>query len=572
MEPWLDREETQMERPWLQHYDVGVPAHLDYPQRTMDQILAESAGRAPGAVLTLFKGGRLTYEQVDRLVDRMTGGLQALGLQRGDRVAIHLPNCPQFVVAYYAILRAGGIAVPCNPAYVGREMEHQLNDAGAKMAITMSSFYPVVRGIRARTSLRQVIVAKLKTYLPMPLRLLFALFRERRDGHALRISGEANTHWFSEVLQSAPSQPRRADIGLDETAVLMYTGGTTGIPKGAQLTHRNLVVNATQCAHWLRTTERGASLLTALPLFHSYAMTTCMNHAVLVGGSMILVPDPRDLGDVLGTIHKYRPTVYPGVPAMYVAINNNQDAASGKYDLGSIEACISGAAGLPAEVQERFRQISGAHLVEGYGLSEASPVTHINPVFDRGPDGFIGIPVPDTEAKIVDLQTGTQELPAGEIGELCVRGPQVMKGYWNVPSETADVLRDGWLYTGDIATMTEDGYFQLVDRKKDIILGAGGYNIYPREIEDVLYEHPKVKEAVAAGIPWGEKGERVKVWVVLKEGQEATSEEILHHCDDRLAPYKRPKVVEFRKDLPKTMVGKMLRRLLVAEEAKAADG
>ncbi len=561
-----------MERPWLQHYDVGVPAHLDYPQRTIEQILAESAGRAPGAVLTVFKGARLTYGQIDRLVDRMAAGLQALGLQHGDRVAIHLPNCPQFVVAYYAILRAGGIAVPCNPTYVGREIEHQLNDSGAEIAVTMTSFYATIRGACAHTPLRHVIVAKLKNYLPMPLRFLFALFRERRDGHALRISGEANTYWFSDVLESASSQPQRTAVDLDETAVLMYTGGTTGIPKGAQLTHRNLVVNAAQCAFWLRTTEKGASLLTALPLFHSYAMTTCMNHAVFVGGTMILVPDPRDLSDVLGTIHKHRPTVYPGVPAMYVAINNSKDAASGKYDLGSIEACISGAAGLPAEVQERFQQISGAHLVEGYGLSEASPVTHINPVFDHTPDGFIGLPVPDTDAKIVDLETGTQELPPGEIGELCIRGPQVMKGYWNVPSETADVLRDGWLYTGDIATMTEDGYFRLVDRKKDIILGAGGYNIYPREIEDVLYEHPKVKEAVAAGIPWGDKGERVKVWVVLKEGQEATAEEILHFCAGKLAPYKRPKAVEFRDDIPKTLVGKMLRRLLVEEEAQAARG
>jgi long-chain acyl-CoA synthetase len=559
-----------MERPWLQHYDAGVPAHLDYPQQTMDQILAESAGRAPGAVLTVFKGARLTYGKVDRLVDRMAAGLQLLGLQEGDRVVIHLPNCPQFVITYYAILRAGGIAVPCNPAYVGREMEHQLNDSGAEIAVTMTSFYPTIRAVRGRTPLRHVIVAKLKTYLPVPLCLLFTLFRERSSGHALCISGEANTHWFGDVLRSARSRPQRTAVNLDQTAVLMYTGGTTGIPKGAQLTHRNLVVNAAQCAFWLRTTERGASLLTALPLFHSYAMTTCMNHAVFVGGSMILVPDPRDLSDVLGTIHKHRPTVYPGVPAMYVAINNSRDAVSGRYDLGSIEACISGAAALPTEVQESFQQVSGAHLVEGYGLSEASPVTHINPVFDRVAGGFIGIPVPDTDAKIVDLETGTRELSPGEVGELCVRGPQVMKGYWNAPSETAAVLREGWLYTGDIATMTESGYFRLVDRKKDIILGAGGYNIYPREIEDVLYEHPKVKEAVAAGIPWGDKGERVKVWVVLREGQEATADEILRFCADRLAPYKRPKAVEFRNDIPKTLVGKMLRRLLVEEEARTA--
>jgi len=273
---------------------------------------------------------------------------------------------------------------------------------------------------------------------------------------------------------------------------------------------------------------------------------------------------------VLATIHKEHPTIYPGVPAMYVAINNSPEAASGRYDLSSIGACISGAAGLPVEVQERFQRITGAHLVEGYGLSEASPVTHINPVFSGNRAGFIGIPVPDTDAKVVDLETGMQELSAGETGELCVKGPQVMKGYWNSPTETADALRDGWLYTGDIATMTPDGYFKLVDRKKDIILGAGGFSVYPREIEDVLYQHPKVKEAVAAGIPMGEKGERVKVWVVLKEGEEATAAEILGFCEEKLAPYKRPKSVEFRSEIPKTLVGKMLRRVLIEEEAQAA--
>jgi long-chain acyl-CoA synthetase len=559
-----------MGRPWLRHYDAGVPAHLDYPQKTIEQILAEFADRTPDAVLTVFKGARLSYREVDRLVDRMAAGLQSLGLNNGERVAIHLPNCPQFLIAYHAILRAGGIAVPCNPLYVAREMEHQLNDSGAEAIITMTPFYSIIRQIRQRTTLRHVIVAKIKTFFPPLLRFLYALLRERPQGHALSISGEEDTHWFRDLVRSAPERPQQTPTDLDETAVLMYTGGTTGVSKGAQLTHRNLVVNAAQCAHWLRTPERGASILTALPLFHSYAMTTCMNHAIFVGGSVVLVPNPRDLGDVLATISKKHPTIYPGVPAMYVAINNSPEVASGRYDLSSIEACISGAAGLPVEVQERFQRITGAHLVEGYGLSEASPVTHINPVFSGNRAGSIGIPVPDTDAKIVDLETGMQELSAGETGELCVKGPQIMKGYWTHPTETADALRDGWLYTGDIATMTPDGYFRLLDRKKDIILGAGGFNVYPREIEDVLCQHPKVKEAVAAGIPMGEKGERVKVWVVLKEGEEATAAEILGFCEAKLAPYKRPKSVEFRSEIPKTLVGKMLRRVLVEEEAQAA--
>jgi long-chain acyl-CoA synthetase len=293
-----------------------------------------------------------------------------------------------------------------------------------------------------------------------------------------------------------------------------------------------------------------------------------MNHAVYVGGSVVLVPNPRDLQDVLATIHLQHPTIYPGVPAMYVAINNSPDVAAGKYDLGSIESCISGAAGLPVEVQEKFQKLTGGRLVEGYGLSEASPVTHINPVYGENRVGYIGVPAPDTLAKIVDVETGTQELAPGEVGELCIKGPQVMKGYWNIPTETANALRDGWLYTGDIATMTDDGYFQIVDRKKDMILGAGGYNIYPREIEDVLYGHPKVKEAVAAGVPMGERGERVKVWIVLKEDETATEGEMLAFCKENLAPYKCPRFVEFRDEVPKTIVGKMLRRVLVEEEAK----
>ncbi|MBN1580135.1 MAG: long-chain fatty acid--CoA ligase, partial [Anaerolineae bacterium] len=376
--------------------------------------------------------------------------------------------------------------------------------------------------------------------------------------------------WFQDVVKSAAEKPTPVENDLDDTAVLMYTGGTTGISKGAQLTHRNLICNTLQCAHWLRTIDNPPVMMTALPLYHSYAMTLCMNHTVYTGGSMILVPNPRDLKDVLQTIHKFKPTIYPGVPAMYVAINNSPDVANGKYDVSSIEACLSGAAGLPGEVQEKFQKLTGAHLVEGFGLSEASPVTHANPIFgENNRIGYIGLPISDTDVRIVDVETGEKELASGEVGEMCIKGPQVMKGYWNMPTETANVLRDGWLHTGDIAVMDEDGYFRIHDRKKDMILGAGGYNIYPREIEEVLYMHPKVQEAVAAGIPVEEKGERPKVWIVLKEGETATEEEILAFCGENLAPYKRPKFVEFRDELPKSMVGKMLRRVLVEEEVRA---
>ncbi|HIP97060.1 MAG TPA: long-chain fatty acid--CoA ligase, partial [Anaerolineae bacterium] len=518
------------------------------------------------------KGGRLTYRELNELVDKFTAGLQKLGVKKGDRVAIHLPNCPQFPISYYAILRAGGIVVPCNPMYVAREMEYQLNDSGAEVIITLSAFYPLIKQIRDKTKLRRVIVAKIKTYFPGILKLLFTLLKEKKSGHAVDIAGDANTYWFQDVLASAPDKPTPVDVSQDDTAVLMYTGGTTGISKGAQLTHKNILVNAVQCKHWLKTAETTEIILTTLPLFHSYGMTTCMNHGVYTASTLLLVPNPRDLKDVLETINKYHPTIYPGVPAMYVAINNDPGVLAGKYDVKSIRACVSGAAGLPVEVQRKFEEITGGKLVEGYGLSEASPVTHANPIFGENRVGTIGLPWPDTEAVIMDLDTGEKILPPGEVGELCIRGPQVMKGYWNMPTETANALRGGWLHTGDVAVMDEDGYFKIVDRKKDMILGAGGFNIYPREIEDVLYEHPKVKEVAAVGVPVGEKGERPKVYIVLKEGETATEEEIIQFCRENLAPYKVPKFVEFRDELPKTMVGKILRRVLLEEELKKQQG
>jgi long-chain acyl-CoA synthetase len=557
-----------MEKPWLKFYDEGVPATIDYPDTVMPKVLADTASRYPDHTATIFKGAKLTYNELNELVDKFAAGLQKLGVKKGDRVAIHLPNCPQFPISYYAILRTGGIVVPCNPMYVAREMERQLNDSGAEVIITLSVFYPLIKQIRDKTKLRHVIVAKIKSYLPGLLRLLFTLFKEKKEGHAVDISGDANTYWFQDVLASAPDGPTPVDLDWDDTAVLMYTGGTTGISKGAELTHKNILVNAVQCKHWLKTSDATEIVLTTLPLFHSYGMTTCMNHGVYTASTMILVPNPRDLKDVLESINKYRPTVYPGVPAMYVAINNDPGVLAGKYNVQSIRVCVSGAAGLPVEVQKKFEEITGGKLVEGYGLSEASPVTHANPIFGENRVGTIGVPWPDTDAKIVDLETGTKDLPPGEIGELIIKGPQVMKGYWNMPEETANALRDGWLYTGDIAKMDEDGYFQIVDRKKDMILGAGGFNIYPREIEDVLYEHPKVKEAAAVGVPVEEKGERVKVYIVLKEGETATEEEIIEFCRENLAPYKVPKFVEFRTELPKTMVGKILRRVLAEEEKK----
>jgi long-chain acyl-CoA synthetase len=371
-------------------------------------------------------------------------------------------------------------------------------------------------------------------------------------------------------------KPAPVDIDPEDTAVLMYTGGTTGIPKGAQLTQRNVVANAIQTATWMIGMVEGQDvMMTALPLTHSYSMTVCMNYAIYRGFAQILIPNPREFDRLLAAVNKHKPSLLPGVPTLYMSINNYPDVQAGKYNLRSIKACISGAAGLPPEVQEEFQRITGGKLVEGYGLSEATPVTHCNPISSGGRIGTIGVPFPDTDAKIVDADSETETLGPGEPGVLCISGPQVMKGYWGMPTETANVLCPDetgkiWLHTGDVAEMSEDGYFRIVDRKKDMILAGGGYNVYPREIEDVLYEHPKVMEAAVIGVPVGGSDQRAKAFIVVRPGETVSPEEIIEFCSERLAKYKVPRYVEFRDDLPKTMVGKILRRELMAQEKEDA--
>ncbi len=566
-----------MERPWLSYYEDGVPAEVEIPDYPVTHNLIKAAKEYPDSPALIFGNvveplgnmlmdATMSYRELLEQTRRFAAALQEFGVEKGDRVAVHLPNCPQFIIAYYATLMVGGVVVPCNPQYVGREIEYQLNDSGAEIIVTLSLTYPIVKEIRDDTPVKQVIVANIKEYFPGLLKVLFTLTKEKSEGHYQDLSEDPKSHWFKDVLDSAPATPSEVDVDMEDTALLMYTGGTTGVPKAAQLTQRNIQANAVQIHAWLPRMKQGEeSILTSLPLFHCYGMTTCMNLAILAAGSMILIPDPRVMPHILKSINKHHPTLYPGVPALYVAINNYPDLKS--FDVSSIRACISGAAPLPVEVQQRFQQLTGARLVEGYGLSEATPVTHANPIFGDNRVGTIGLPFPNTDAKIVDAETGERDLAPGEVGELVVRGPQVMKGYWRMPTETANALRGNWLHTGDLARRDEDGYFQIVDRKKDMILGAGGYNIYPREVEEVLYEHPAVKECAVVGVPISvEKGERVKAFVVPKEGAQVSEEEILAFCRENMAPYKVPKFVEFRDDLPKTMVGKILRRVLLEEE------
>ncbi len=567
-----------MDKPWLKKYEPGVRAQLDYPPVPMHHFLETAAAKYPNRAATIFGGvvhqlggrlmdAKLSFKQLNEQANRLANALSAMGVKKGDRVAIYLPNCPQYVISYYAILKMGCIVAPNNPMYVARELEFQLNDSGAETIICLSRFYPTVAKVRANTKVKNVIVTNVKEYFPPLLKTLFGLAVEKKEGHRVTIGPDER--WFQDVLARGSATAPNVDVKPEDTAVLLYTGGTTGVPKAAEITHKNLVANTLQTREWLASAKEGSDvILTALPLYHSYAMTTCMNFGVYTGSTMILIPNPRDLDHVLKSIDKHQPTTFPGVPTMYVAINNYPDLS--KFNVKSIRACISGAAGLPVQVQSKFQDLTGARLVEGYGLSEATPVTHANPIFGENRIGTIGLPWPDTEARVVDIETGTTELPPGEPGELCIRGPQVMKGYWNKPEETRATLRDGWLYTGDIAVMDQDGYFKIVDRKKDMII-AGGYNIYPREVEEVLFQHPKILEAAVAGVADPYRGETVKAYVVLRPGQTATAEDVIAFCRERMAAYKAPKTVEFRDSLPKTMVGKILRRQLIAEDqAKAA--
>ena len=553
----------QTERPWVGFYDPGVPATLVYPDVDLGGLLAETARKFPDRPALLFYGTRITYGELDRLVNRFANGLAALGVLRGDRVALMLPNIPQMVIAYYGTLRAGAIAVPTNPLYRSHELEVQLRDSGASVLVAVDLFSPVIAPVLKNLPVRHLILCGIKDYLPFPLNLLYPI-RARLEKQWVPAKRTVPGRRFRDLVRLAPDSAPGITVTPGDIAVLQYTGGTTGVPKGAVLTHRNLVVNAVQCRAWLTVRNEGEErILAAIPFFHVYGMTTAMNFGVLIGAELILLPKFHTR-EVLEAIQKHRPTIFPGIQAMYLAIGNYPKIQ--RYDLTSLKAAISGAGPLMQEVQERFESLTGARIVEGYGLSEASPVTHANPIFGRRKTGTIGLPWPDTDAKIVDVETGTRGLAAGEAGELVLRGPQVMQGYWNRPDETASALRDGWLHTGDVARRDEDGYFSIVDRIKDMIKTAGE-NVYPREVEEVLYAHPKVKEAVVVGVPHEEfLGEKIKAFVVPKEGTGATPEEIMDYCKAELSKFKCPKEVEFRDQLPRTLVGKVLRRVLREEE------
>jgi long-chain acyl-CoA synthetase len=557
------------ERPWLNHYDKGVPQHIDYPEIPLYEVFEESARKYTDVPCTIFKGAKITYKEMNEKTDRLAAGLAELGVKKGDRVGIFMPNTPQFVMAYFAILKLGGVVVATNPLYSKREIEHQANDAGVELMLVMSNFYNLIKEVQPNTRIKKLVVTNIKETLPSILSFLFTLTKEKKGG--FRVELAEGDVWMQDLIESHQPEDRpKVEVLPEDIALFQYTGGTTGVAKGAIAKHSNLVANSMQIRSWMVSAEDGAEVfLMAIPLFHVYGMVAGMLFAVRVGAPMVMIPNPRDLDDVLSSIQKYKVTIYPGVPAMYNAINNHPDVQAGKYDLTSIKACISGSAPLMRETKEKFEALTGGLLFEGFGLSETPTATHCNPLMGENKTGSIGMPFPDVVARIISLDDEVTEMPVGEIGELVIKGPQVFKGYHNMPTETANALRDGWLYTGDIAQMDEDGYFYIVDRKKELIKPSG-YQVWPREVEEVICENPKVLEVGVAGIPDPHRGETVKAWVVVQLGEELSEDEVKDWCKERLAKFKVPTHVEFREELPKTTVGKILRRELVREHKEVA--
>lgn len=544
------------DKPWLAHYDEGVPEFVDYEETCLPEFLDRSAQKFPNTMALLFQGYQLTYRELKDVVDRFAACLVDFGIQKGDSVAILLPNVIPCVVGYYAILKIGATAVMNNPLYTDRELEHQFNDSGSKLLLTLDLLGNRMIDLRPKTSIKQIIYTSIGDYLPFPKNLLFPLVGKKK-GLKADVKSAPDVYRWKDTLARLNGEPPKVKLSFEDTAMYQYTGGTTGVSKGVMLTHSNLSKQVQHLRHWFPGFNDGEEvLLGALPFFHVFGLSTTMNFCVYAGWGDILVPRPQPQ-PLLEAISKFKPTFAPLVPTMFIGLLN--DPGFEQADLTSIKGCFSGSAPLPVEVIRDFEAKTGSTIVEGFGMTESSPVTHINPFIGERKVGSIGLPISDTECRIVDLNDGETDMPVGESGELLMRGPQVMKGYWNNPDATAETLTDGWLHTGDIAKMDEDGYFYIVDRKKDMII-SGGYNVYPRDIEEVFFEHPKVLEAAALGVPHPKRGEQVKVFVVLKEGETVTEEEFLSYCKDKLAAYKLPTMIEFRDDLPKTNVGKVLKK------------
>jgi long-chain acyl-CoA synthetase len=554
---------TVESRRWLEHYDPEVPQHLTYPRIPLYCLLDESADANPGSPCTSFFGQRLTYQQIKDWSDRFAASLRNLGIRKGDRVILLLPNTPQFLIAYYVLLKAGAVVVPLNPLYTERELEFHLNDSEAETVITLPLFLKKVTSLRAKTLLKRIIFSRISDFLPFPLNLAQGL----QEQMLMRGLDHSALMDFRDLLRNAPPAGWRPEpVQPDEMAVLIYSGGTTGAAKGVMLSHFNLVANAHQIRAWGHITDE-RKMLAVLPLFHGFGMSVTMNAAVMMGGEIILMPRFK-ARDVARAIQEYKPDFFIGVPAMFVQLNRLPDIR--RYDFSSLKGIFVGAAPLTQATKADFEAKTGGRMLEGYGLTESVTAIMANPYQGMHKVGSIGIPFPDVEVKIVSLDDG-RDVATGELGEIVLKSPTVMLGYYHHPEETEKTIAaDGWLYTGDIGYMDEDGYFYITDRKKELII-VGGFNVFPREIDELICQHPKVEEGVTVGVPDECKGERIKVYIVLKAGQSATPDEFMAYLRERLVPYKVPSEIEFRSELPKSMIGKVLRRLLREEELRKVN-
>ena len=540
------------EKPWLKVYEGHTEPEAKFFEGSLYDLFRESVEKHQDKIALSFYGTEIGFPQLQAMAEKMAASLAASGVQKGDRVALMLPNCPQYVVSFFATVRLGAIVTQLNPMYVEREIEHILTDSGAETIVVYADMYPRVKNVLPESSLKNVVVVS---------------FGGEPEGL------EEDHYTFDSFLSlDAEAAPEVEIYPVEDVAALQYTGGTTGVSKGAMLTHRNLAANLQQAINVFVENEddfaNNEGAVAILPYFHIFGLTSVMMFGIKTGGKQLLLPR-FEVQEVLQLVKDNEPALFAGVPTMYMGLH-----ASGvdlkEYGFDKVRIFNSGGAAMPVNLLHALEEKTGRKIYEGYGLSEASPVTHFNPTFAERRPGSIGVPIPSTDAKIVDVENGRDEMTVGESGELIVSGPQVMKGYWNMPDETANTLRDGWLYTGDVAQMDEDGYFYIVDRKKDMIV-ASGYNVYPREIEEILFEHPAVSEAVAIGIPDEYRGESVKAFVVKQQNNDTNEEDILSFCKERLAPYKTPKSIEFRDELPKSTVGKLLRRVLSDEERDKAD-
>ncbi len=538
-------------KPWLNHYDQGVLAQIDYPEIPVFAFLTEKAAKHPDQVCTIFKGQTISYQQMDNLTDNLAAALVKMGLKKGDRVALFLPNLPQFVLSFYGVLKAGGVVVAMNPTYKEVEVFYQLNDSGAEYVISLAPALPLFSALKTKTALKTIILTNPED----AVRLLAPVVTP---------SAEAGIVWLGSLLAENKGAPRpQVEVTQNDQAIFQYSGGTTGTPKAAIGLHRNLVANTLQFAYWMLPVRTDHDvMLAAIPLFHVFGMVIAMNSSIVIDASIVLIPNPRDMQDLMGSIEEYHVTLFPGVPNLFYGINQFLEGSPTKFDLSSLRLCISGSAPLPGHIKAKFEQSTGARLVEGYGLSEAPTACTCNPSVGENRVGSIGLPLSDVEVRIISLEDETTVVGIGDVGELVVRCPQIMAGYHNRPEESRQAIRNGWLYTGDVAYLDKDGYIYIVDRKKDVIK-AGGLQVWPREVEDVIATHPKVLEVGVAGVMHPDYGETVKAWVVVKPNQALTAEEVIGWCKARLANFKAPRQVEFVPQLPRSTVGKVLRRELV---------